>query len=394
MNDDKLCLLVIATYEHNPTENNPTGNIKTRLRYHFYTYHLNENGVIGRMYDSEYGVIENAIYIEDNTSYTLKVRVGSANLRHDRFAISYLYEQDQYNRNFIKILKVNMIVVTDETINMSITLSSPSTNVYVGDNIHTSFQDYSKNLSRIYFTANDDYAYSQGYSGRMPVVHLDDNYNIDETTGYKLQTDSLNMRGGDGKDIIVPYPEKNIAIYIDHFASKFIIMTINSDKSFSVSKTLTYNNVINESRVVHAEIDPTNEKLILFFVGGNGSSHVYDSTTTGIEVLDISGIENWENGMNINSSGKILQSSQFSSTQGLKWYATNYNKSLILSNGSSKFFRSEVATDLENIIGIIYNGEKYYRIKSGDLSAGGPDVRSGKTFIGWLGEIETGTMEV
>ena len=69
-------------------------------------------------------------------------------------------------------------------------------------------------------------------------------------------------------------------------------------------------------------------------------------------------------------------------------------KSLILSNGSSRFFRSEVATDLENIVGIIYNENKYYRLKSGDLSATPSDVATGKTFIGNAGQIETGTMEV
>lgn len=392
MNDVNLCLLVIATYEYNPTDNNPDGNVVTRLRYHFYTYHLTENGIIGKMYDSEYGVIENAVYIEDNLYLLLKVRVGSANLRCDRFAISYLYEADyKYNMTYIKILKVNTIGTTDETINMSITLSGATTSFYVGDYLNLNYQDYRNNLSRIYFTPNDDYAYSQGYSGRMPVVHLDNNYNIDKITGYNIQTTSSYIGGGDGEDIIIPYVEKNIAIYTSQFTEEFIIMTINADKSFSISKTLKYQNKLNESRVVHAEIDPENEKLIIFFVGG---SHVYNSTTTGIEVLDISNIENWEDGMNIKSSGKILQSSQYSSIQGLKWYASNQNKSLILSNGSSRFFRSEVATDLENIVGIIYNENKYYRLKSGDLSATPSDVATGKTFIGNAGQIETGTMEV
>lgn len=390
MNDDKLCLLLIATYEDDPTDNNPTGNIKTRLRYHFYTYHLNENGVIGRMYDSEYGVIENAIYTEDITdNYYRRIRVGSSNLRYDKFAISYLYKNGSNLRNYIKILNINTIVVTDETINILISLSNSSEDLYISGYGDT--YDYSYNLSRVYFTANDDYVYTQGYSGRVPVAHLDDNYNIDVTTGYRKQTSSTGADGGDGEDIIIPYPEKNIAIYIDHFANKFIIMTINSDKSFSISKTITYNNDIGYSCVVHAEIDPENEKLILYFVNG---SHVYDATETSMEVIDISGIENWEDGLNIKGSDKILQSEIYSVLNGLKWYAANQNKSLIFSNGSSRFFRSEVATDLENIVGIIYNGDKYYRIKSGDLSAGGPDVRSGKTFIGYLGEIETGTMGV
>lgn len=393
MNDVNLCLLLIATYEEDPTDNNETGNVKTRLRYHFYTYHLTENGVIGRMYDSEYGVIENAVYTEDVTdnysNYYRRIRVGSSNLRYDKFAISYLYLHGSHLRNYIKILNINTIVVTDETINILISLSNSSEDLYISGYGDT--YDYSYNLSRVYFTANDDYVYTQGYSGRVPVAHLDDNYNIDVTAGYKKQTSSTGASGGDGEDIIIPYPEKNIAIYIDHFSEDLIIMTINSDKAFSISKTITYNNNIGGSCVVHADIDPENEKLILYFVNG---THVYNATETSMEVIDISGIENWEDGLNIKGSDKILQSENYSVLDGLKWYAANQNKSLIFSNGSSRFFRSEVATDLENIVGIIYNGDKYYRIKSGDLSAGGPDVRSGKTFIGYLGEIETGTMEV
>ena len=50
--------------------------------------------------------------------------------------------------------------------------------------------------------------------------------------------------------------------------------------------------------------------------------------------------------------------------------------------------------DSEDIIAVIYKNEYFSKIKPQTLSAGGPDVRAGKTFIGWMGYPETGTMEV
>lgn len=50
--------------------------------------------------------------------------------------------------------------------------------------------------------------------------------------------------------------------------------------------------------------------------------------------------------------------------------------------------------DTENIIGIKYKNEYFSKVQPQVLSAGGPDVRAGKTFIGWMGYPETGTMEV
>ena len=50
--------------------------------------------------------------------------------------------------------------------------------------------------------------------------------------------------------------------------------------------------------------------------------------------------------------------------------------------------------DNTNVVGIKYKDKYYYNIPANVLSAGAPDVRSGKTFIGWMGYPETGTMEV
>lgn len=50
--------------------------------------------------------------------------------------------------------------------------------------------------------------------------------------------------------------------------------------------------------------------------------------------------------------------------------------------------------DYTNVIGLKFNNEYYYKQEKGILSATPSDVTTGKTFIGYNGEIETGTMEV
>lgn len=50
--------------------------------------------------------------------------------------------------------------------------------------------------------------------------------------------------------------------------------------------------------------------------------------------------------------------------------------------------------DTENIIAVKYKNQYFSKIQPQLLSAGAPDVRAGKTFIGWMGYPETGTMEV
>ena len=54
----------------------------------------------------------------------------------------------------------------------------------------------------------------------------------------------------------------------------------------------------------------------------------------------------------------------------------------------------ETLPDYTNVIGLSYNGDNYYKREVGVLSAGAGDVLLGKTFIGYTGEVETGTMEV
>lgn len=94
-------------------------------------------------------------------------------------------------------------------------------------------------------------------------------------------------------------------------------------------------------------------------------------------------------------------SSEIPYTESMSGY--NYDGYKFLSNPAVSFFVFSNPTDIltissttdeSNLLGIEYKGQFFTQIKPELLSAGGADVRAGKTFIGWSGVVETGTLEV
>lgn len=76
-----------------------------------------------------------------------------------------------------------------------------------------------------------------------------------------------------------------------------------------------------------------------------------------------------------------------------------YPKQLVTYAGTNCIIMSNdarfiIKPDYTNVIGLKFNNEYYYKQEKGILSATPSDVATGKTFIGYNGEIETGTMEV
>ncbi len=64
-------------------------------------------------------------------------------------------------------------------------------------------------------------------------------------------------------------------------------------------------------------------------------------------------------------------------------------------NGDNKYINMfNTLPDYSEVVALKYSGDFYYRQKGGVLTAGQPDVKAGKTFIGWQGYPEVGTREV
>lgn len=65
-----------------------------------------------------------------------------------------------------------------------------------------------------------------------------------------------------------------------------------------------------------------------------------------------------------------------------------------LNTGKNAFAIYYTEPDYTKVVALKYDGDYYYKQAGGILTAGQGDVRAGKTFIGWQGYPETGTMGV
>lgn len=93
---------------------------------------------------------------------------------------------------------------------------------------------------------------------------------------------------------------------------------------------------------------------------------------------------NNDNGMQINSTETVIE-------------GETYNMEISFTNGlaneSSRYHTVYVGVQ-EEVIAIRYKDKVYYNTQIENLTAGQPDVKKGKTFIGYMGYVEEGTMEV
>lgn len=83
-----------------------------------------------------------------------------------------------------------------------------------------------------------------------------------------------------------------------------------------------------------------------------------------------------------------------SSYKNFKVLGVTNNQIYMRIDGKSDFSIYTSINDYTEVIALAYQGEYYYKRRHGLLTAGQPDVRKGKTFIGWQGYPEVGTMEV
>lgn len=110
----------------------------------------------------------------------------------------------------------------------------------------------------------------------------------------------------------------------------------------------------------------------------NGSSKKFQ-----IYKINATSESTWEPLQTINSISGVADTARFNIV-GNKGIAGN----------SSKLQRYIQGIDIEKLVAIKYKGSYWYPTLATALSAGQSDVRTGKTFIGYMGYPEIGTMEV
>ena len=383
MGKNTQALLAIATL------NESTEKIKV----HFYTYHLEENGVIGKMYENETNIIENLVYeftpkiYDYSLSYIPSVKIASANLRYDTFLITTMSGKD-YSTNLYsdaKLLKFDIY-------------PSGDVNTYkIVDNSidYKTMTGYRATPSIYKFTSNDKYVYpigknlgKDGYNAPF--------YQID-TTGidYSLLRQGLFRYDGfiiNDKVVRVESEESttNINAYIYNITTTTDnLLQIDTENRNTLSLVFTEKSAEVASYGLY--YDEQNNRGILIT-----KNTLSQSNQKYIEFYDMSSIIN-KITSTINGSTETLTSLQ---------EETEFTKSLLIKNISTSginiliegdtgiLTRISNSLDTNSLIGVIYKNKTFYNYKEGQLTASVTDVKKDKTFIGYNGYPETGTMQV
>lgn len=365
--EEKRCLLAISTY----VDIGEGGTTKDRtIKVHFYTYNAFDNGTIGKLKETEKIGVDNFIHeITVSAKYALSSLIISANLKSDEFVLQIANNGDltAYNLRFTFLPGIDSSLIP-----------------HIYENEYDTFEG--EIFSKAYITDDDKY------------IICADQYNYGNVDGmlYKLNTEN-NYNIVKHKALTFKGRAFVIDDYLFSFGSGYNplrveVLKINEDLSFEDEKVISLKLADNAANnVSSARYDSLNKKLFVVAYNRNtigadlgvfntdGITELPDQSI--LEAEQVSGlIYGNDGGSNVYEGNDVLVPD------------TNYTN--ILCYGKEYLTRISNSVDVENIIGVIYKGKKFYSIKQGDLSAGGSDVKAGKTFIGYMGEIETGTLEV
>lgn len=365
----------------------------------FLTYHLSDNGAIGKAYEYETDYIDLTAKFPDwQPSVETRVTYGIGdNSEYNKF---YFICNSRMNGSDIYVSMVKVIinnVATTEGIGYSATMNRSSWKVL----------DYELcNIEEIY---NGEWVIVSSY-GREGVAHLYDMR--DSKPGYSKQI-------GFSSSAYLCSFELNGKIYIMGWDY------INKDNKPCIElalKSLTYNGDDGfdeqDEKTIYININialnttfsgyVTKDKTKFIVLQGQLKTSGYVVTSGRIFVIDMNTIMSAENETIIEVKQTIScteLNSGYDSERREMAIVGNTNDTRIQvvaptgiydsDNDENKFMKTLLTTeDTENIIAIKYKNQYFSKVQPQLLSAGGPDVRAGKTFIGWMGYPETGTLEV
>ena len=385
------CILAIAYLAKETADNNAV-YIK------FLTYHLSDNGIIGKAYEYETDYIDltykftKEYYNDDNTA----AYIASSNTNYNEFW--FLLKGGVGGSSWYPAIAkgvINAISVSNDEYGYAVTVTvsdfgnSKSNNEYIRD---------MKLIN----------------SGRYCIIHEYVNWYtnicIFDTENYM---DGILFSYSNFTDLI----EINGSIYgieVTKDDTKIKMVLYNFTEEFKISnatkvKTIYFTHNIGSYTLITMYIGyaTADNKNLIMLLGGQRQQTISDIElyNSKIVVLDINTILTAEDETTIDVKQSIScpEFNYISRTIGRYINATgNTNDTRIqitvpysTTEDKDKFMKTLLTTeDTENIIAIKYKNQYFSKVQPQLLSAGGPDVRAGKTFIGWMGYPETGTMEV
>lgn len=329
---------------------------------HVYTYHTRENGVIGKEYNNE-NILQLTQRIGDKFSNLPSTgKVVTSNLTVNRFFMfiaggdSITYYIGRIYNNFIQ----------------------------TSEKYYTDRSSFSTSVNTLIMSQDDNYIYPSQpsyYENAIIKINPESNY---ETVFSKINATNL---------------------YIYEPQRKFFL-TINNDSSEPCVEVLSYDSSGNKQTLKSIAIEDIIRSGIyslnnIYFNGNILLIFYYTSYPSRLEVKKYSlNIEDVPSGSGITADETLsLNLSTDATSRFFSRFDILYDESLqkiffSTRDETSSFREIDLSIDTNNIIGVKYKNKVFYNTSSNQLTASQQDVAEGKTFIGYNGIPETGTMEV
>lgn len=349
--DSKKCRLILLTLKKTLREGTTDYDYMPIVR--SYTYHLSDNGIIGKAYENEY--VEDSNYeLRDTPKLNLAPNyfVVTSNLDKDRFVVIESYREGRYN----DWMYLYSCFFAFSSIIKSIVNSSENA---FRDKTVADYFKFTENDSMILY-AGTKKENSSNCEAPIIKVNVSDNY-MCEIVKYEWHSALATYNLIEGTNYLIysaRSTERYIKLYDKDNINKGAIKTINT-------KELPY--------VYYALA--TTDVVLLF--REDGYLYIYNIDVTKVE-----------NNSTVEANEKI--------------YIGGYKVQTFLSNLSDLFVEADTSElrkvtfdkNMENIVALKYKEQYFYKMKPEELSAGTGDVKKGKTFIGVKGIPEEGTLEV
>lgn len=352
---------------------------------HIYTYHLEENGVIGKAYASERNVIQHLkIPIFSNANPT---KLYTHPTRWDTFYFIG-YDNSSTTTRFIRG-KVETTISSDEIIY----------NVLEKENFYFSV----KYEDRYKFSNDGKYILSysnsnSSYNGIGVILLKEDGeYLSSAYTCADLRTAATyaqEMINNSNKGILAN--EKKIRVFEANFLSEAGKLSTEIIKEFNIKLgTSDYDVISNQIRIT-----PDNSTLVALVENKNK----YSIKDIRVAIFDISNILELENNADIEPiQVYTISSKSYSFNHGINLTLNTDGTCLRLfctgedtrpDNTRNFPIKTGIATSEQgNLIGLKYKNKYFYNMRPEALTAGSEDVVKGKTFVGNTGYPQTGTLE-
>ena len=351
------CLLAIVYYtSYKDTSDNTRYNMKVKML----TYHLSDNGHIGKLYSTESNVVD---------------------LEETIFADGY------YTETANDLAMPNNLSDTFFVLTLGRSASASSTIRYT--------------LHKIYINAVSNTCTHSEYDGQAGTGRTGA---VNGRTSFTKDDQYIQMRGNTNRDYRALLIKMNTSTYLPinkyTFIEKGVINIPNTNKFISYSGTGAGVSLMSLN-FTESAVTVSSEKS--FFIGTSSSSsacYKIDITSDGqylianigmkiyiCKVEDINSIEDRQ-------TLSAIETHDASFSDYDSYFNSDCSQMIVYSENIMEMDKLTGEIDDSEIIAIKYKNNYFYKQVAEQLSAGGGDVRAGKTFIGWMGYPETGTLEV